>query len=62
MSEKKPIVKIVLFKAKEAWYRRPIEDRVKFQDTLIDKQKELGIKTLIAVCKCFYTNEEWFGF
>ena len=62
MSEKKPIVKVILYKPKEAWYRLSSEKRVKFVNAIPDKQKEFGVKTLITSCKCFWSNEEWFGF
>lgn len=60
--EKKPLVKIILFKPKESFYRKSPEERINFTNSVIDKQKEFGVKTLIPFCKCFYTNEEWTHF
>ena len=58
MSEKKPIIKVSFAKPKESWYRIPSEDRNEIMDKLLEKGKELGMKSLV-VFNCHWSCEEW---
>jgi hypothetical protein len=61
MVEKKPIVKILFLKPKEAWFRLSEEERKEFADKAMKDVEEVGGKW-IAFCDCYWANEEWVWF
>ena len=58
MAEKKPIVKLGIWKRKEAWYRLSPDERVELSDKTVKKHKELGV-AVNPFCNCYWSCEEW---
>ena len=58
MAEKKPIIRLMFAKIKEAFYKLSEEEKQEFM--LKDRKNldELGMK-LIMTCDCRWSNEEW---
>ena len=58
MSEKKPIIKVWLWRPTEAWYELSQEerDRVMEEDGIF--LKKIGAKSILTG-QCYWSNEEW---
>ena len=61
MAEKKPIIKVLFLKPKEAYFRLSEEERKEFVDRATKDVEEVGGKW-IARCNCYWSNEEWVWF
>jgi hypothetical protein len=56
----KPIYKVWFAKYTESYYRLSKEEQVKLGEAMLEAQKQLGVKTIVA-CNTFWANEEWIG-
>ena len=61
MVEKEPIIKVLFFKPKEAYFGLSEEKRKEFAVKATKDVTEVGGKW-IARCDCYWANEEWVWF
>ena len=58
MAEKKPIIRLLFAKIKEAFYKLSEEEKIEFMRKDRENLDELGCKVLMMV-DCRWSNEEW---
>ncbi len=58
MAEKKPIIRLLFAKIKEAFYNLSEEEKKEFMRKDRENLEELGCK-IMAVIDCRWSNEEW---
>jgi len=61
MAEKKPIIKVLFVKPKEAYFKLSEEERKELGDKAMKDVEDVGGKW-IAFCDCYWSNEEWVWF
>ncbi len=61
MDDKKPIIKILFFKPKEAYFGLSAEKQKEFAVKTVKDVMEVGGQW-IARCDCYWANEEWVQF
>ena len=58
MAEKKPIIRLLFAKIKEAFYKLSEEEKKEFMRKDRENLEELGCKVLMMI-DCRWSNEEW---
>jgi len=61
VSEKKPIIKVLFLKPKEAYFKLSEEERKELGDKAMKDVEQVGGRR-IAFCNCYWSNEEWVWF
>ncbi len=55
-----PIYKVWFAKYTQSYYKLSKEEQNKVGEAMLEVQKQLGVKTIVA-CNTFWANEEWLG-
>ena len=61
MAEKKPIIKVYLWRPREAWLRLSDEERKELNDKVEKNLEQVGGKTIVT-CMSYWSDEEWVMF